>query len=243
MTDQLDMRPPTQWRVVSEPVSDNFGSNRSGMSVALVNGDQVEELGTVGWVRKDSANPKKKMGDVLRERVEQAQIAADELNKLEVEAMQQAKDAFSPVRAELQAELDAAGGLLATLAKLDFSQIAANKDAIDALSTIDFDSVAAALGRVEPLRQQLTDELDALRGTLDELRKLDLFRLDKARQLVADLKGLELADLEKRKTAVEPVAQRLEAEQQRAQEALEAYDDAVAAKIAELRPKKGQDLL
>lgn len=224
-----------EWTVVSEPVSDNYGSNRSGLSVALVNGERKEELGTVAWVRKDSVNPKKKMGDVLKEKVEEAQKAATELNKLEVEKMQQAKDAFAPVRAQLEAELDAAGGLLSTLSKLDFGQLEANKNAIDTLANVDFASVEAALVRVAPLREQLTAELSGLRDALEELRKLDLFRLDKARQLVEDLKGLEVAQLEQRKAEVQPVAERLEAEQEAAQAALAEYDEAVAAKIASLR--------
>jgi hypothetical protein len=99
-----------QWSVISEPISDNYAAdNNSGMSVSLVCGDRKEELGSIAWDRKKSANPKKSMGDVLREKVQEA---ADELNKLEVAKMEKAKEAFEPVRAQLQAELAAAGGLL-----------------------------------------------------------------------------------------------------------------------------------
>lgn len=226
-----------QWRVQSDPVSENIGANTSGMSVALVCGDRKEELGTVAWVRKGSANPKKSMGDVLKEKVQEAQKAADELNKIEVEKMEKAKEAFEPVRAQLQAELDAAGGLLQKLAGLDFDEITKHRDMIDTLSKIDFASVEAARAKLEPLREQLQAEFDTVRTALEGIREVDLFRLDKAREALSDLRGIELKELEDRRAAVKPIADRLEAEREAAQAAVDEYDVRVADKIASLKVK------
>jgi hypothetical protein len=233
-----------QWSVISEPISDNYAAdNNSGMSVSLVCGDRKEELGSIAWDRKKSANPKKSMGDVLREKVQEAQKAADELNKLEVAKMEKAKEAFEPVRAQLQAELAAAGGLLQKLAGLDFAEIERNRDALEAISKVDFASVEAARQKLEPLREQLQTEFNTVRDALDAVRTVDLFRLDKARQMVEDLRGLELVELEDRQKAVEPIAKRLEAEREAAQAAIDEYDVQVADKIASLKVKAGSEPL
>lgn len=231
-----------QWRVTSDPISENIGANTSGMSVALVCGDRKEELGTVAWVRKGSANPKKSMGDVLREKVQEAQKAADELNQIEVAKMQKAKEAFEPVRAQLQAELAEAGGLLQKLADLDFAEIERNREALEAISKVDFASVDAARAKLEPLREELQAEFTTVRDALEALRTVDLFRLDKAKQMVEDLRGLELAELEDRKKAIEPIAKRLEAEREAAQAAIDEYDVQVADKIASLKVKSTKPL-
>lgn len=227
------MTAATQWRVVSEPISENAGGvNASGMSVALVNGETVKELGTVGWVRKDSVNPKKKFGDVLQERVAEAQKAADEVNRLETEKMAKAKEAFEPVRAELQAELDAAGELLTKLSGLDFGEIDRNRDAIEALAKMDFASIDAAREKINTLLPELRAEAETLNGAIEGLRKVDLFRLDKAKEMVDALQGLELATLEQRKQAVEPLAEQLEAQREAAGAAIAEYDDKVDEVIA-----------
>lgn len=225
-----------QWSVISEPISDNAGgANNSGVSVTLVCGQRREEMGAIGWDRKQSANPKKTVGDVWKARMADAQTLADELNRLEVERMQNAKDALAPVRQQLQQELDAANGLLDKFAQLDFVEIEKNMETIEQLAKIDFASVEAAQAKLEPLRDELTKQAETVRTALDELRQVDLFRLDKAKQLVEALSGVEVAQLEDRKAAAMPLADRLEAERDKVTAVLDEYDDAVDAKIAEFR--------
>lgn len=232
-----------QWSVISEPVSDNTYPNKSGVTVTLVCGERKEELGTVGWVRKDSANPRKPLGDVLKARLEEAQKAADELNQLEVERMQKAKDALAPVRQQLQDEFDAAGELLGKFAQLDFVEIEANMETIEQLAKVDFASVEAARAKLEPMRTELATLVGTVTATLDELRQVDLFRLDKARQLVEALQGLEVAKLEERKAAVLPIADRLKAERDAVGQILDDYDKAVDEKISEYRKETKGKLL
>jgi hypothetical protein len=72
----------SDWKVDVVPEGKNDGKNEGGLVIYLTNGDKNEEVCGVGFIRRNSGNPKEEFEPQLDQEIAKAQAAARTINEL-----------------------------------------------------------------------------------------------------------------------------------------------------------------